>query len=921
MMADFIDLKEVRDGKNKVFSYRGPDKGSIIKGLITAAIILLIVSLSTLVNLHIDSRWFEVLGFGNVFWTNLGIKISFFGFSFALVFLFFYLNSRLASRLSGLDKDLPFGLLFLISMAAGIIGGISVLPWWLDFLKFKNAIPFNTKDPVFGLDISFYTFHLPLYEDIYAYISILFFLGSVAAAVIYLISSVNHADRKSLALRGMRHVGTLVAVFLSLKFFGYRLSAYDLVYSQLGSVFGAGASDIHAKLPALLLSSWLVVGVALITLFIAYNPQTLRFAFERRTAAITIVILFLFIPFALNVIWPNLYQTLSVAPDEITKETPFLKDNIAYTRQAFGLDKIKEVNFPANQLTPKKIQDNPETVENIRVLDYRAFEDTLGQQQEMRLYYHFPDVDVDRYNIKNKVTQVLVAPRELDASEIPENARNFNNLSFKYTHGFGLAMSPANRVTRDGLPEYLIKDIPPVVADAYLNVQEPRIYFGQLTDTDVVVNTKIEEFDYPQGDTNKTTTYKGKLGIKLSPVNKLAFAFKEFSLRYLLADAITGDSQMLFRRNIFERVDALAPFLLYDPDPYVVKGSNGKIYWIMDAYTTTDYYPYSESVSYNGQTFNYIRNSVKVVIDAYTGEVRFYVFDDKDALIKTYQKIYPSLFKSRAEFPDFLKDHIRYPELLFKVQSEMLSEYHMKNPVVFFNREDKWSIPQEMYAQQRQDMEPYYSVIQIPGDTDPEFVLMRPFTPAKKQNMISWLAARSDHEHYGELLLYKFPKGKMVSGPMMMESRIDQDSYISKELTLWGQGGSKVLRGNMLVLPMDDAILYVEPLYIIADQNKFPQLKKVIVAYEDNLIMADTLQEGLRLLFNGETGDIIPGQQPGQVPDENAAPQTQDALISQIIKTFNDAQKFAQENNWAAYGQAQDKLAGLIRELDKRRNE
>jgi uncharacterized membrane protein (UPF0182 family) len=632
--------------------------------------------------------------------------------------------------------------------------------------------------------------------------------------------------------------------------------------------------------------------------------------------------------FALNAlftgIFPSVYQQFIVSPNEISKETPYLERSIKYTNLAYGLDDIEEREYPVGELTLQELKDNQDVIDNIRLLDQRATLTTYGQQQELRPYYEFVDVDVDRYMIDGKQTQVMVAAREINQKELPTQAQSFNNLMFQYTHGFGLVMSPANRVTSTGLPDYFIKDIPPVSKG--LEINQPRIYFGEQTENNVIVKTKLLEFDYTDGENNKEYYYEGTVGIPMTLGNRLLLAFRDVQYKYLFTSYITGDSLYLETRNVRERASRIAPFLYYDSDPYVVLTDDGNITYIIDAYTLSNRYPYSQAANEVG--YNYIRNSVKVTVDAYTGEINFFNFDDADPIIKTYAKIYPDLIKERSEFPEELLAHIRYPEALFQVQSQMLKDYHMSNPVAFYNKEDRWAFASQILGNEKTEQDPYYTISRLPGEAREEFVLLRNFTPNGKQNMIAWLAGRSDGSNYGKLLLYTFSKGTQVPGPMQVESQIDQNPEISGQLSLWGQGGSTLIRGNLLVYPLGESLLYVEPLYMESVQNKFPQLKRVFLYYHDRIVMAESLTQALDAMFPGyaaslnESGQgqspgsvVVPGA-PGESPSGIAVPGSIESILVQVIEQQKAAKAALINGDWVAYGAAQAKLDQLLGQLE-----
>ncbi len=898
-------------GSDTVREFRFSSK--IPRKLITVLAVILLFSLFRFfVSFKLDWTWFSVLGYGPVFWKSFFAKVlvrgGIFTAALALNFLNLYLVFKVAKKPPKLLIILPLAV-FLAFIVMGNSGDL-----WLAILKFLNAEPFGLTDPQFRLDIGFYVFKLPVLWLVYRVVNVWLLVNLVAALTLYLVLfprrsevSFQNITRRIFSdeeKKGLNHIGILLGLLMAWQAVQYKLSTYELLYSQAGSVIGAGAADIGARLPAYYL---MMIFSVVIGLLIA-----LTFS-KRMFLAVTAIPVFFLVTFLAAGVFPGLYQKFIVAPDELGREKPYLERNIMYTRLAYGLDKLTEVEYPVGELTARDLEENRKTIDNIRLLDHRATKSTYGQQQEIRSYYDFVDVDVDRYLMNGKLTQVFLAGRELNQQALPEQARTFNNLMFKYTHGFGLAMSPANMITEAGLPQYFIKDIPP--QSSLFPIMEPRIYFGEATKNNVIVNTGLKEFDYPVGDDNQEYLYQGKKGIPMSFLNKLLLTIRDMEFKYLLSGYITPESQYLETRHIKERVQRIAPFLLYDQDPYLVLGKDGKLYYFMDAYTVTDKFPYSQAVDgKNG--FNYFRNSVKIILDAYSGEVNYYLLDQGDPIVRVYAKIYPGLFKPWEAFPQDLKEHIRYPEDLFNIQSLILRDYHMSNPTVFYNREDRWELAQELYWGKGQVQEPYYSIIKLPGEKVEEFVLMRSFTPTGKQNMVAWLAGRSDGANYGKLLLYKFPKGVQVPGTMQVESVIDQDPYISGQLTLWGQGGSRVLRGNLLVYPIGGSLLYVEPLYIEAEQNKFPQLKKVLVFYQDKIVMEDTLEKALNALFGTTTPAPAPAD-PGGIPLPPAETEVGE-LIKRLITLHKESKEKLKAGDWAEYGQLQNEIDRIIRSLEEK---
>ncbi|MEK6557381.1 MAG: UPF0182 family protein, partial [Candidatus Margulisiibacteriota bacterium] len=674
------------------------------------------------------------------------------------------------------------------------------------------------------------------------------------------------------------------------------LNMYQILFSNSSLIYGAGYTDIHAGLigyKTIMIISLVIVWLLFVSIF-------------RRGILLPIegVVVLVLVSVLLKGIYPTILQQLIVKPNEIEKERPYITRHIGYTRDAYRLSSIEEKTFNINpNLSLTDVQKNQDMISNIRLWDHRPLLKTLEQLQEIRLYYNFNDVDVDRYRLNGKYQQVMLSARELDADQLPEQARNWINQKLTYTHGHGLVMLPVNKMTPEGLPTFYLYDIPAKI-NVPLTMTNPDIYFGEATNKYIIVNTHAKEFDFPQGDNNQYTTYQAKRGIELSSFwRKVLFAIKFQEINIVFSDAITPQSRVLFDRNILLRVKKIAPFLQYDRDPYIVL-SEGKMYWIIDAYTLSDKYTYAQPFM---DSQNYIRNSVKVVVDAYTGDARFYLTDTTDPLILAYQKIFPNLLRPLSEVPADIRAHFRYPEDFFMVQAMMYSKYHMTDPQVFYNQEDLWVIPTELFDEKVKPMTPYYTIMKLPEDQALTFRLMLPFTPAKKNNMIGWMSANSDDPNYGKMTVYKMPKEQMVYGPTQIESRIDQDTEISKQLTLWGQKGSQVIRGNLLVIPIENTFLYVQPLYLQATQSRFPELKRIIVAYGNKVAMEPTFEMALQKVFElgsgvsfgtTDTDQSLSGSQKKQADTQRVK-----QLINEANQNYQAAQRAVQDLDWKAYGE------------------
>ena len=873
------------------------------------------------ISLYVDYLWFNSVGYLDVFETTLWSKFAFWLIGFAISFVVLGSNLWLATRRSlglyWMSEELMTlarkGITYLFWIAVLVLSGfvgVAVQGRWMTFLQYQHQVPMGVNEPIFEQDISFYFFSLPVLSFLVHFALALVVLSLLVSAVNYVTHGhLAYLERLQLSYAARAHLTLLVVVGFGLLSYRFWLKCYEILYATDGVTFGAGYADIHARLPCYMV----LVGVCIVTALafgLSLFGSTLRMA---AFSGIGFGIAYL----GLNV-YPIVIQTFVVEPNELQRETPFINHNINLTRRAYNLDKIEVHDFPgAGELTPEDLVNNETTIRNIRLWDAKPVKDAYGQLQSIRPYYEFEDVDLDRYVIDGEYRQVMVSVRELDFSKISEQAQTFINQYFTYTHGFGLCMSPVNEVTPEGLPEFFIQDIPPKVS-VDLSVTRPEIYFGERTDHPVFVKTKMEEFDYPLGDQNAMTRYEADRGVPIgSFLRRLLFAWELGSLRNILfTENLTEDSRVLMYRNIQERVRNIAPFLEYDSDPYIVL-HEGRLFWIQDAYTLTDRYPYSEPYR---NSFNYIRNSAKIVVDAYLGDMSFYISDTQDPLIRVYAAIFPTLFKSLDQMPEGLRAHVRYPEGLFNVQRELFSTYHMFDPTVFYNKEDLWEIPNEIYRGNEQPIESYYIIMSLPGSSQEEFILMVPYTPRNKNNMISWLAARSDGEHYGTLVLYQFPKQELRYGPMQIEARIDQDPNISQLITLWSQKGSQVIRGNLLVIPIEDSLLYVEPLYLQAEKSKIPELTRVITVYQNRVSLGETLDEALRAAL------MAPPARGGADPsyavetrsfDTQQAPATSrsDDLGVRALQHYQHSQQHLRQGNWAAYGEEQRKLGETLDRL------
>ena len=902
---------------------------------IIVAIILLVTAgltiASTLIHLLTESWWFETVGFSDVFWTRIIWQVTIWIATFAIYGLFLWFNYWLALYftrdrafrfLEGSELEpytqkiahyLALVLIFLVSLSAANTSAIN----WETILKYFNATPFNLVEPIYNRDIGFYLFRLPLYKDFQNWLVILFGVGLLFAVVVYVLKGAVGFDWqwktvtvtrqwKKLVTKNLKiHISFLLAAIAFTIALDFWLERYDLLSSPHGVVWGAGYTDVHARLFAY----WVMgIGSLLLGMFLL-----IAMWFRRLLLPFYGIIIYLVVLILVNGFYPDLIQTFVVEPNELTKELPYIKHNIAFTRQAYDLAKVNSSSYAVSeQLTSQDWQQNQGTINNIRLWDYRPLLSTYRQLQEIRLYYQFNDVDVDRYTIDGNYRQVMLSPRELSYAQVPEQAKTWVNERLKYTHGYGLVMSPVNQVTPDGLPVLLIKNIPPI-STIDLPIKEPAIYYGEQSDRYIFTNTSTPEFDYPQGKENAFVYYQGTGGVPMPTFwHRLAYAYELGSLKILISNYFTDTSRIHYYRQIRERVAHVAPFLQFDNDPYIAV-INGRLQWIIDAYTTSDRYPYSEPVHNSkskltaGKKINYIRNSVKVVVDAKDGTMEFLVVDEKDPILATYQHIFPTLFKTKDTIAPEVKAHFRYPLDLFKIQAQMFLSYHMSDPQVFYNREDLWRFAAEVYEGKRSAIEPYYLIMRLPGKSQEEFVLILPFTPVNKDNMIAWMAARSDGDNYGKLLLYEFPKQELVYGPFQIEARIDQNPEISQQLTLWSQEGSRVIRGDILVIPINGSLIYIEPVYLRAEQGQLPELKRVIVAHDKKIVMMPTLEQSLAAIFSSKE---VP--QPQQIP---ALTKKDSALIRSAWEIYNKGQSALKQGKWREYGRYQQDLEQILRQL------
>jgi hypothetical protein len=773
----------------------------------------------------------------------------------------------------------PRFFLWTIGIGASLTFGTVLAVHWQRLLLSLQATPFDRTDPLFSKDIGFYVFSLPVWELLTFWLTGLSLLTLAAVGLTYLLSrrSLSEGKFAGLTQAQTRHLAALSGGWMITLSLNEWLSRFQLLYSDRGVIYGASYTDVHVELPVHTVLSLLASAIALFLFQQAVWRRRSRTT-QRTNTPVFAVGAYLLLNLAATHLLPSVIQRLVVQPNELTRERPYIQRSIASTRSAFGLDAIDSQTFdPQGELTAKDLQKNLLTIRNIRLWDTRPLLATNRQLQQIRPYYRFFDADLDRYTLpsaeaaatpQNLLQQVLIAARELDYRAVPAEAQTWENEHLVYTHGYGFTISPVNKVATGGLPDYLVKDIGTDASNSgrlkatsdripsRIPTEHPRIYYGEGTDTYVMTGTRVSEFDYPSGNDSAYNIYDGKGGIEINSWRRWLFALYLRDWQMALTRNFTPQTKLLFRRNIAQRIRTIAPFLQYDSDPYLVVADTGNsqnyLYWIVDAYTTSDRYPYSDPEPRSGQEFNYIRNSVKVVIDAYNGSVDFYVADPNDPIVQTWRTIFPDLLKPLATIPPALRSHLRYPTDIFSVQAERLMAYHMTDPQVFYNREDQWQIPTEIYGDKPRLVEPYYLILKLPTAATEEFILLLPYTPNQRTNLTAWLASRSDGENYGKSLLYRFPKQQLVYGTEQIEARINQDPVISQQISLWNRQGSRAIQGNLLVIPIERSLLYVEPLYLEAEQNSLPTLVRVIVAYENRIVMAETLEQALQAIFQPE---------------------------------------------------------------------
>ncbi len=893
---------------------------------------------------YVDALWFGSLGYAAVFWKTLGIQWAIFAVSavttFLLLFGIFLLLKRTEFTtdprgqtilVGGRAVKLPVeSILRLVALGGSLLiaattAGVMMADWQTFALYWYAPRAAGFLDPIFGRPLNFYLFTLPAWQLVSGWLLMLAILTCAMAGFFLLVNAGARAlegYRNRYSLVSWRGFSITFAFLLLVIAWRVYLGRFDRLSEDHKIFGGVTYTDAHIFLPGLLV---ICVALAFGAGIAAANAFWLKRGRWLIAAIIPVIVCYVL----LQVLgW--YVGSFIVAPNQLVREKPYIAHNIQLTRQAYDLDEVSRQEFPVDT-TPGAADpaNNQDTLQNIRLWDWRALQDTLRQIQEIRTYYDFRDIDIDRYEIDGRLREVMLAARELNLNKLPESSRNWINEKLIYTHGYGITMNPVNGFTSEGLPTLWLSNMPVQSTVPGLEVTRPEIYFGELTDADVYVKTRQKEFNYPQGQTNSFTEYQGSGGIVLGGwLRRTLIALDRGDVSKLpFSDDINTQSRLLMRRNILGRVSALAPFLTFDPDPYIVVGEDGRLSWIVDAFTTSDSYPYSTHYRFGDNLINYMRNSVKVVVDAYDGTTTFYVFDSKDPILAAYRRVFPTLFKDAAAMPPGLRKHVRYPQLLLDVQAEVYSLYHMTDPEVFYNREDLWNVASEVVMndsgeQVTQTMQPHFVLMKLPGETGVEFVEILPFTPANRNNLIGWIAGRSDGAHYGTAVVYDFPKTKLIDGPLQIEARIDQNAQLSGQLTLWNQQGSHVRRGTLLVIPIGRTLLYAEPIYLQAERSPMPELRLVVLALQDRLVYAPTFESALAALFGN--GSSILEAPSSNTPQASVAPTSAvtapsvpnfNQLISQAAQDLSDYQRLTAEGKLGEAGQKLEDLKSTLEKL------
>jgi uncharacterized membrane protein (UPF0182 family) len=886
--------------------------------------IFLLTSIPSFAEFYTDWLWYREVGYEQIFLKSLSARAAIGTGVGVVVFTFLWLNLRLSLRLLRrrefaiatpegpriitVDTGRLRSLIYTAALIAAVLIGLFAASSWATWLYALHAVPFGRVDPVLGRDISFYLFRLPVLEQIHGIafgmvlLSIVGVAGSHVASGNLALDPVRGVIASSLA---KRHLSLLAALLLLVLAFGAWLRVPALLTTPSGVVFGASYVDVHARMPAYRLLAIAAVLGAVLTAYEAYAG--------RLRGIVAAIALYIVVAMG-GSLYSGIIQRFVVAPNEQVRETPYISNNINATREAFALDTVEERPISGEaRLTRQDLERNSTTIENVPLWNDQPLLDAFGQLQEIRTYYDFVSVDNDRYTINGKYRQIMLSARELSAASLP--SRTWINEQLTFTHGYGLTLGPVNEVTPEGLPVLFIRDLP-LVSTVDLKVTQPAIYYGELPENHVFVKTKTQEFDYPRGEDNVFAVYEGSGGVPLGGLfRRLLFAIRFRSTDTFFSPNLTPDSRVMLYRRIADRVGRIAPFLSFDPDPYL-SITDGRLMWIQDAYTTSGRYPYASMAG----SINYIRNSVKVTIDAYHGTTTFHLLDTKDPIAATISRVFPDLFAPLSDMPEDLRGRLRYPQTIFAMQAAMFATFHMTNPDVFYNREDQWEVPSFDVRGQAERMEPYYTIMRLPGEKEAEYIQMLPYTPRQKDNLAAWMAARSDGEHYGKLVVFQFPKQTVIFGPRQIAARISQDQVIAPQITLWNQQGSEVIQGTLLVIPIEESLIYIRPLYLRANNGKIPALTRVIVAYQNQIVMEPTLDQALARLFQGG-GQPPPTDAPETQgrPEGDPQPSAVDAgsLAAQAREHYDRAMRAQREGNWALYGEEIKKLGDVLAKISK----
>lgn len=920
-----------------------------------AAIILVLLILSRGLSVYLSAAWFNSLGFSAVYWyifkLKLGLFVAFAALTIIVLRSSFWLLERAFAPQTFEKRTIvvnnqpiqfspgrfirPLG--WILAILFGLFYGFAMKSSWQTFALYLNQTQAATTDPIFQKPLSFYLFSLPVYELLSGWLITLAFVilcATIAYSLLALPQSALKIAGKKATSKTFPVISWALALFLVLLAWQTYLSRFPYLWQDHQTFSGVTFAEAQYLLPALSLVSIALIIAAAIALLNAFISRGLRLLLAALALPLAVYVVGVFIV-------PAYVTNFIVKPNELGRETAYIEHNITWTRRAFGLEQVELRDFEAeNSVAGLDLAANRPTLDNIRLWDWRALQDTLKQIQAIRTYYDFPDVDVDRYRIDNTLRQTMVAAREVDVRKLPDSSRNWINEKLVYTHGYGLTMNTANGFTPEGMPRFVVSDMPVRSSSQDIKVTRPEIYYGQETTTDVYVKTKQKEFDFPQGETNTYTSYEGSGGIPLGSGARrmlLAWALGDLS-KLPFSDDVNSESRVLIHRNIRELVNGIAPFLIYDNDPYMVVSGEGKLFWIMDAFTESTNYPYSRHHQVGDNSVNYIRNSVKVVIDAYNGTTHFYVFDNQDPLIATYRATFPALFEDASRMPTDLRAHVRYPETLIRAQGEVYGLYHTQSAKVFFQREDVWNVAQQIGnddqgRKQVQTIDPYFVLMHLPGEqTSNEFVLILPFTPTGRNNMIGWMAGRCDGDNYGKLLIYNFPKSRLIDGPLQIEARIDQNAALSSQFTLWNQQGSRVLRGHLLVIPIGRSLLYVEPVYLRAESSPMPELRLVVLATQDRLASGQSFDEAMTNLFGDLSRPAPPpgaeqpkgtaaegAPKPGASPSPVGSPPQLGVqqLIVKAVDEFDEYQRLTSQGKLGEAGQKLEQHKRTLEELKK----